>query len=100
MVDFKARNDADKDLSDKYDDCYRITEFYNSDDEKRNSYQMLKLIDKHRASYPKAIEASLPLTVNREELFSEVLGVKDDEIIFTDIRKKLKLDTAKDAKLL
>ena len=100
VVDFKARNDADKDLSDKYDDDYRITELYNSDDEKRNSYQMLKLIDKHRASYPKAIEASLPLTVNREELFAEVLGVKDDEIIFTDIRKKIKLDTAKDAKLL
>ena len=43
---------------------------------------------------------SLPLIVNREELFTVMLGVKDDEIIFTDVRKKLKLDTAKDAKLL
>lgn len=99
-VEFKSRNVADKDLSDKYDECYRIREFYNSDDEKRSNYQMWKLIEKHRASYLKAMEASFPLTVDREELFSVVLGVKDDEIIFTDIRKKLKLDTAKDANLL
>ena len=65
-----------------------------------NSFR-LKDIEKYRASYPDATEASLKLKVNRKELFQDVLGVDDDETnIFTDVNKKLKLDTAKDAKLL
>jgi hypothetical protein len=85
----------------EYDDCYRITELYNSEDEKRNCYKMLKDIDKYRASYPDATEASLAMKVDRKILFQEVLGVDEDESnIFTDVNKKLKLDTAKDAHLI
>ena len=62
---------------------------------------MLKDIDKYRASYPRATEASIKLKVDRKYLFQEVLGVDDDETnIFTDVKKKLKIDTAKDADLL
>ena len=100
-VDFGSRAVADKDLAEDYNESYRITDFYNSEDEKRSSYKMLKDIEKYRASYPDATEASLKLKVNRKELFQDVLGVDDDETnIFTDVNKKLKLDTAKDAKLL
>lgn len=100
-VDFGSRTVADKVLADDYDESYRITSFYNTEDEKRSSYKMLKDIEKYRASYPEATEASLKLKVNRKELFQEVLGVDDDETnIFTDVNKKLKLDTAKDAKLI
>ena len=101
IVDFGSRTVADKDFADDYNESYRITVFYNSEDEKRSSYKMLKDIEKYRASYPDATEASLKLKVNRKELLQEVLGVDDDETnIFTDVNKKLKLDTAKDAKLI
>jgi len=100
IVDFKARNEAERDYAKKYDDWFRINDLYNSDDERRSSYQMLKLIDKCRASYPAATEASFHITVDRRDLFEEVLGVKDDEIVFTDVKKKLKIDTAKDAGLI
>lgn len=100
-VDFKARDAADEKKAEKYNKDFRIEDLYNTDDEKRNSFQMVRLINKHRASYPTALSASLPpLTVKREELFTDVLGVKDNEIIFTDLKKKLKLDTAQDAKLI
>lgn len=100
-VKFQPRKRPWKKLSDKYKDTYRIEEFYNSDDEKRSNYQMLKLIDNHIASYPAALSASIPaISTERIKIFTEVLGVKDDEIIFTDIRKKLKIDTAKDADLI
>jgi hypothetical protein len=100
-VEFCARREEDKLLAKDYNESYRIKEFYNSEDEKRSSYKMLKDIDKYRASYPKATEASLKLKVDRKYLFQEVLGVDDDENnIFTDVNKKLKIDTAKDANLL
>lgn len=98
-VRFKARSTADEKIAEKYDECYRINDLYNSEDEKRSSYKMLKQIDKHRASYPVATAASVSVSV-RKELFLEVLGVEDNELIFTDVNKKLKLDTAKDAKLI
>lgn len=101
VVDFKARDAADDKKAEKYNKDFRIGDLYNTDDEKRSSFQMVRLINKHRASYPAALSASVPsLSVIREELFTDVLGVKDDEIIFTDMKKKLKLDTAKDAKLI
>lgn len=101
QVGFGSHDAADSTLANDYNKSYRITEFYNSDDEKRNSYKMLKDIEKYRASYPDATEASLAIKINRQELFQEILGVDDDEAnIFTDVNKKLKLDTAKDAKLL
>lgn len=101
IVDFKPRDSADMDWKTEYDDCYRITELYNSEDEKRNCYKMLRDIDKYRASYPDATEASLLMKVDRKYLFQEVLGVDEDESnIFTDVNKKLKLDTAKDAHLI
>ena len=100
-VGFVSRSDADKRLAEDYNKCYRISVLYNSDDEKRSSYKMLSDIYKYRASYPDATEASLHLKVDRKYLFQEVLGVDDDESnIFTDVNKKLKLDTAKDAKLI
>ena len=100
-VVFSSRNIADNDLAEDYNRSYRITAFYNSEDEQRSSYKMLKDIERYRASYSDATEASLKLKVNRKELFQEVLGVDDDESnIFTDVNKKLKLDTAKDAKLI
>lgn len=41
------------------------------------------------------------MKVDREYLFQEILGVDEDESnIFTDVNKKLKLDTAIDAKLI
>jgi 5-methylcytosine-specific restriction endonuclease McrA len=101
VVDFSSRLNKDKDLAEDYNDSFRITDLYNTEDEKRNSYKMLKEIDKYRASYPDATEASLPLTVDRKQLFQEILGVDDNEDnIFTDVNKKLKLDTAKDAHLI
>lgn len=100
-VEFSARREEDIILAKDYNENYRITEFYNSEDDKRSSYKMLKDIDKYRASYPRATEASIKLKVDRKYLFQEVLGVDDDETnIFTDVKKKLKIDTAKDADLL
>lgn len=100
-VGFASRDFVDKDLADDYNENYRITEFYNSEDEKRSSYKMLKDIEKYRASYPDAMQASLALKVDRKRLFQDILGLDDNEAnIFTDVNKKLKLDTAKDAKLI
>lgn len=98
-VRFKARSSVDDELAEKYDGCFRINDLYNSEDEKRSSYKMLKQIDKYRASYPAATAASVTVSL-RKELFLEVLGVEDNELIYTDVNKKLKLDTAKDAKLI
>ena len=78
---------------------FRINDLYNSEDEKRSSYKRLKQIDKYRPSYPAATVASVSVSL-RKELFLEVLGVEDNELIYTDVNKKLKLDTAKDAKLI
>ena len=99
-ISFKARDMADSQFANDYNDWFRIEDLYNTEDERRSCRQLLRLIDNHRASYPDALKASVNLTVDREELFSVALGVKDDENIFTDLKKKLKLDTAKDAGLL
>lgn len=100
-VDFNARNAADEEWAKKYNDDFRIEKLYNTEDEKRSSFQMIRSINKHRASYLTALKSSIPaITVTREYLFTDVLGVKDDDIIFTDMKKKLKLDTAKDAGLI
>ena len=100
-IGFDARSISDKDWANDYNKSYRITDLYNSKDEKRISYKMLKDIDKYRASYPDATEASLKLIVDRKTLYHVVLGVEDNEDnIFTDVNKKLKLDTARDAGLL
>ncbi len=99
-VSFKARKSGDRSLRDNYNDWYRIEEYYNDEGERYDNYKMVKDIDKHRGSYSEATDASFPSIVDRETLFLEVLGVKDDENIFTNLKKKLKIDTAKDAKLI
>lgn len=100
-VDFHSRNPSDKDLAEKYNEDFRIEEFYNSDDEKRNCYQMLKQIYNHNGSYSASLRASVTnVGIDRDKIFTDILGVKDNEIIFSDSRKKLKIDTAKDAGLL
>ena len=100
-VDFHSRKIADKKIAEKYNTDFRIEEFYNSDDEKRSNYQMQKLIYSHSCSYSTSLAASVPsVDTDRQKIFTDVLGVKDDEIIFSDPRKKLKIDTAKDAGLL
>lgn len=100
-VQFKARKVADDELRENYNEWYRIEAFYNDDEERDDNYKMVKDIDNHRGSYLNATEASFPAIVDRKKLFQEVLGVKEDEgNIFTNVKKKLKLDTAKDAKLI
>ena len=100
-IDFHSRIIADKELAEKYNTYYRIEEFYNSDDERRSNYQMQKQIYNHSGSYSTSLSASVPsVDTDRQKIFTDVLGVKDDEIIFSDSRKKLKIDTAKDAGLL
>ena len=100
-VQFKARKVADDELRKKYNDWYRIEVFYNDEEERNGNYKMVKDIDKYRGSYSDATEAGFPSIDARKKLFQEVLGVKDDEgNIFTDVKKKLKLDTAKDSKLI
>lgn len=99
-VRFKARDNADTKLRNNFNEWYRIEDYYNNPCEWRDNHKIVRDIDKHRGSYPDAMEASLPLRVDRKQLFLEVLGVEDSEVIFTDLKKKLKLDTAKDANLL
>ena len=99
-VNFKARVAADKTLCDDYNKWYRIEDYYNDTAVRRDNYQMIRAIDSYRGSYADATEASLPSIVDRRKLFLDVLGVKDDENIFTDLKKKLKVDTAKDARLI
>ena len=100
-VVFKARQNSDLAMTNDYNETYRVTDFYNADDERRSNYKLIKDIDRYRGSYPDATKASLGLVIDRGLLFLEVLGVKDGEDnIFTDVKKKLILDTAKDAKLI
>lgn len=99
-VNFKAREAADKELRDNYNDWYRIEQYYNYTNERRDNYKMIRDIDSHRGSYPDATEASFPKIVDRKKFFLDVLGVEDNDNIFTDLKKKLKIDTAKDAKLI
>ena len=100
-VQFKARQVVDDVLRAKYNKWYRIEDFYNDEGERDDNYKIVKDIDNHRGSYLNATEASFPPIVDRKKLFQEVLGVKEDEgNIFTNVKKKLKLDTAKDAKLI
>ena len=100
-VGFNPRDNSDNEYCKEYDKVYRIKNFYNSPGGLREVSKLITDIDKHRGSYIDATEKSFPGIVNKEELFHDVLGVDgDEENIFTDIKKKLKLDTAKDAKLL
>lgn len=100
-VDFEARQDEDKTYAEQYDEWYRITEYYNYPSEKRSHYKMIQDIKKHIGSYPKATEDSFRIKIDRKKLFLEVFGIEDDDKnIFTDLKKKLMLDTAKDSKLI
>lgn len=101
-VHFKPRNiTVDGGFRDEYNKVYRIEQFYNSDGKKRSCLQLIRIIDKYRGHYSTATSISIPGIVDKETLFKEVLGVNDDvDNIFTDVNKKLKLDTAIDAKLI
>lgn len=97
---FSPRHIDNLDRCRNHDDCFRITECYNSLTDQRENYKIIKDIDKCRASYVNATDASLPNVINKNDLFIDVLGIKNDDNIYTDVKKKLKLDTAKDACLL
>ena len=99
-VCFTPRVPKDKKLRDNYNEWYRIEDYYNDEGERESNYKMMKDIEKYRGSYVNATNASFPSIVDRRSLFLEVFGVKDDENIFTNLKKKLKIDTAKDAKLI
>lgn len=98
---FNARNKVDNDFRNDYNTVFRIEQFYNSPAKKRSCLQLIKLIDKHKGHYLTATDASVPGIADKDELWKEVLGVdENEENIFTDVNKKLKIDTAKDAKLI
>ena len=100
-VSFKSRESRNDIYCEEYNKVYRIKEFYNSPGGLRQVSKLITDIDKHRGSYIDATNSSIPDIVDKDVLFHDVLGVDGDEAnIFTDIKKKLKLDTAKDAKLL
>ena len=100
-VNLNPRESRDAEYCKEYDSVYRIKVFYNSPGGLRQVSKLITDIDKHRGSYMEAINSSIPGIVDKEELFHDVLGVDSDESnIYTDIKKKLKLDTAKDTKLL
>ena len=100
-VEFNARVNNDEEYCSEYDRVYRIHEFYNASESLRIVEKLLYDINSHRCSYPDATESSFPGIVDKDKLFHFVLGIdKDENNIFTDVKKKLKLDTAKDAKLI
>lgn len=100
-VNFDARNTADEDFCKEYRNIYRIKEQYNAPSGLRQVEKLIYDINSHRGSYPNATDKSFPGIVDKQRLFHFVLGIDNDEKnIFTDVKKKLKLDTAKDAGLL
>lgn len=100
-VVFNAKRTRDNAYCEEYNNVYRIENFYNAPTSLRQVEKLLYDIDKHRCSYPNATNSSFPGIVDRDDLFHYVLGVEGDENnIFTDVKKKLKLDTARDAKLI
>lgn len=100
-VKFDARNAADEAYCDEYRKQYRIKEQYNAPSSLRQVEKLIYDINRHRGSYPMATEQSVPGIVDKQRLFHFVLGIDGDEKnIFTDVKKKFKLDTAKDAELL
>lgn len=100
-VKFNARNIADEEFCKEYCKVYRIKEQYNAPSSLRQVEKLIYDIDSHRGSYPNATDKSFPGIVDKQRLFHFVLGIDNDEKnIFTDVKKKLKLDTAIDAGLL
>lgn len=100
-VKFKERNVSDKAYRNEYNKVYRIEKFYNAPTGLRQAEKLLYDIYRHRGSYQEATNRSISGIVDKRELFHFVLGVDEDEKnIFTDVKKKLKIDTAKDAKLI
>ena len=100
-VKFKERNEGDKVYCKEYNKVYRIENFYNAPTSLRQAEKLLYDINSHRGSYPDATDSSFPGIVDKDRLFHFVLGVDGDEKnIFTDVKKQLKIDTAKDAKLI
>lgn len=101
LVRFKERNVGNKAYREEYNKVYRIEKFYNAPTGLRQVEKLLYDINSHRGSYSDATDSSFPGIVDKERLFHFVLGVDGDEKnIFTDVKKKLKIDTAKDAKLI
>lgn len=100
-VEFNARINRDEEFCKEFNKVYRIQEFYNAPASLRIVEKLLFDIYSHKCSYPAATDRSFPGIVDKQRLFHFVLGVAEDEKnIFTDVKKKLKLDTAKDAKLI
>lgn len=100
-VKFDARVSVDAEFCKEYREKYRIIELYNAPSSLRQVEKLIYDINRHRGSYPDATNSSIPGVVDRQKLFHFVLGINgDEENIFTDVKKKLKLDTAKDAKLI
>lgn len=100
-VKFKERNEGDNAYCEEYNKVYRIEKFYNAPTSLRQAEKLLYDIYCHRGSYSDATDSSFQGIVDKERLFHFVLGVDGDEKnIFTDVKKKLKIDTAKDAKLI
>lgn len=100
-VKFDARDTADDVYCTEYREKYRIKEQYNAPSSLRQVEKLIYDINSHRGCYPNAIEKSVPGILDKQRLFHFVLGIEGDEKnIFTDVKKKLKLDTAKDAELL
>lgn len=100
-VKFNARNIADEEFCKEYCKVYRIKEQYNAPSSLEQVEKLIYDIDSHRGSYPNATDKSFPGIVDKQRLFHFVLGIDNDEKnIFTDVKKKLKLDTAIDAGLL
>ena len=100
-VEFDERKAADREYCKEYDKVYRIRKFYNAPTSLRQVEKLIYDINSHRCSYPTATDRSIPGIVDKKRLFHFVLGVDSDESnIFTDVKKKLKLDMAKDAGLI
>lgn len=100
-VKFDARDESDDDYCEEYRKLYRIIEQYNTPSNLRQVEKLIYDINSHRGSYPNATDKSFPGIVDKQRLFHFVLGINGDEKnIFTDVKKKLKLDTAIDANLL
>lgn len=100
-VEFAARDHSDEEYCDEYNDVYRIQSFYNAPASLRQVEKLLHDINSYRCSYPDATDSSIPGIVDKERLFHYVLGVDGDEKnIFTDVKKKMKFDIAKDAELI
>ncbi len=100
-VKFDARDSVDDEFCKEYREKYRIAELYNAPSCLRQVEKLIYDINSHRGSYFNATNSSIPGVVDKKRLFHFVLAInEDEENIFTDVRKKLKLDTAKDAELI